>query len=437
MSLMSDMTDAAPQLQPSLGRLCFLAPGDVLKGRVEPTIWMRMCQAYGEMGVCTELVSLYTYRSENVPRGELFAHYGISVPKFKLRILPTPLGLRNPLLWYRVTTVTANLFHGLSTLLRQMKNCRRGVLVFHSRGPAAMWPYLLLRRWFERSNEVIYLFETHVLPKDRLAIKIVRAMDGVVVSSRKLAADMETQLGIPPERIHTAYLASNALPPPDGGRLEACQRLGLAPEKQYVIYTGKLLMPEVKLLLQAARRLAVISPNAELLFVGGNPEILSKCRGELAKLESRNVRFTGFVAPAEVGFYQAAADVLVLYLAKDREIIDYITPSKVFDYLQAGRPIVISDFPILREILEHGRNALFVPPHAPEEFANAIKTVLDDPELAQRLSRAARLSSQQYSWAGRVRSIWGFLEHIYARKYAGSCYAPTDVCKPEASEVSV
>src|SRR6185503_14325528 len=108
---------------------------------------------------------------------------------------------------------------------------------------------------------------------------------------------------------------------------------------------------------------------------------------------------------------------LVLYLLKEREIIDYITPSKIFDYLQDGRPIVVSDFPILHEILEHGRNAWFVRPHAPDEFADAIKRVLDNPELAQHLSGEAKRSSQEYSWEKRVRLFWGFVQRLYSLKY--------------------
>src|SRR6185436_4714914 len=140
----------------------------------------------------------------------------------------------------------------------------------------------------------------HVLPTSRLPIDIIREADGVIVSSDKLAKDMQTRLGIPAERIETAYLASNALPT-HLSRSEACQQLGLRPDKRYIIYTGKLLMPEVNLLLDAAARLAMISPGAEVIFVGGNPQILAECHSEVTRRRLRNVRFTGFVAPSQVG----------------------------------------------------------------------------------------------------------------------------------------
>jgi glycosyltransferase involved in cell wall biosynthesis len=250
-----------------------------------------------------------------------------------------------------------------------------------------------------------------------MPIKIIQEMDGVIVSSNKLARDLEQSLGIPGERIETAYLASNSLPTTIS-RQDACRELGLSPEKRYVVYTGKLLMPEVSLILDAAECLKTISPDAEVLFVGGNPQILDECHREVARRRIQNVRFAGFIPPARVALYQSAADVLMLYLTKDRDIIDYITPSKVFDYLQAGRPIVVSDYPILHEILEHGHNALFVPPHAPEEFAKTIALALNNKELSAHLSRNAEISGERYSWEKRVQLIWRFIERVYMQKYS-------------------
>lgn len=401
--------------------LLYLAPGDVLKGRVEPTIWMRMCQSFGKLGLDVELVSLYTYRRENIRRDNIFEHYGIEHPSFSLRILPTPLTLRSPLLWYRACTVTANFLHAVKRGVLLGESRSRKNLIIYSRGPAAIYPYLRLRNLFARYANVLYVFETHVLPAGKLAIRVVKETDGVVVSSKKLAHDMQARLQIPADRLQRAYLASNAISF-NFTRDDACRRLGLPLGKQYITYTGKLLMGEVHLLLDVAQKLSTILPAAELVFVGGNPKILAECRSAVAQRGLENVRFAGFVAPSEVALYQEAADVLILSLTRDREIIDYITPSKVFDYLQAGRPIVVSDYPILHEILEHGRNAYFVPPHAPTEFAEAIKRVLEDAELKHRLSEGARISAQNYSWECRVNLIWAFIQRLNEMK----CRAHSD-----------
>jgi glycosyltransferase involved in cell wall biosynthesis len=169
-------------------------------------------------------------------------------------------------------------------------------------------------------------------------------------------------------------------------------------------------------MINVAERLSQLRPSAMLLFVGGNPEILAKCRAEVSQRGLQNVLFTGFISPGEVGFYQAAADVLVLNLLKTKDIIEYITPSKVFDYLQAARPMVIAEYPILHELLEHGKNALFVPPHSPDLFAAAICRILTSPELASSLADGAAKSSELYSWKNRVQRISDFIRTTPPRK---------------------
>lgn len=406
---MSSFPRQSPEaLHPSNTSLLYLAPGDVLKGRVEPTIWMRMCQAYGDLGLDVELVSLYTHRSENVARNEIFRHYGIDQPGFNLSILPTPFFGDSPLWWYRGWTAALNLAHGfIRSSVRRERH--RPNLVFYARGPAAMYPYLLLRPLFARKTRTSYFVETHSFLLGKGSQKVLRAMDGIVVSSKKLAHDMEAGLGIPRENLQVAYLASNS----NASGLNQAQarcRLGLSQDKRYITYTGKLVLSELRLILEAAKTVQSAMPDVEFLFVGGNPKILPLCREEADQRSLKNVRFTGFISPAEVAAYQEASDILIVYLVNDRNIIDYITPSKIFDYLRAGRPIVLSDYPILHEILEDGVNALFVKPHAPAELASALQRVLSDPLLAEHLASNALRSSLNYSWEKRVQRIWSFIQ---------------------------
>jgi len=396
-------------------RLVYLAPGDVLKGRVEPTIWIRMCQAFAEAGIVTELVTLYTYRRENIQRSEIFPHYGINDPKFRLTILPTPLTVKSHVLWYRIIVVGMNWFHAIKILLNAAFDRRGATFVFYSRSPAAIYPYLKLRWFFSKFCQVRFFFETHVLPTAALPIAVLRETDGIVVSSKKLANDIQELLSDQKSRVITAYLASNA-PRIDVDKTEARRRLGLSPDLEYIVYTGKLLFDEVVEMLIVAEHLSTIRPSSMFVFVGGNRQILKLCKAEVWRRNLKNVSFVGFVSPAEVGYYQTAADVLVLNLLKNKDIIEYITPSKVFDPLQAARPIVIADYPILHELLEHEKNALFVPPHAPKEFAAAINRVLDNPTLAESLSKEAERSSRQYSWPQRVARIINFIRTTNSSK---------------------
>jgi glycosyltransferase involved in cell wall biosynthesis len=82
--------------------------------------------------------------------------------------------------------------------------------------------------------------------------------------------------------------------------------------------------------------------------------------------------------------------------------------------MAAGRPIVSSDLPSLREILRDGVNALLVPPGDPIALASAIDRILKDPGLAARLARAALDDVPNYSWQRRAELLESLLAETIA-----------------------
>lgn len=65
-------------------------------------------------------------------------------------------------------------------------------------------------------------------------------------------------------------------------------------------------------------------------------------------------------------------------------------PRSLVEAAAAGRPIVASDIPGCREIVQHGVNGLLVPPQDPAALAEALRTLLLDPDLRMRMGRAGR-----------------------------------------------
>ena len=96
------------------------------------------------------------------------------------------------------------------------------------------------------------------------------------------------------------------------------------------------------------------------------------------------------------------AAVLVLPNRATTVSARYTSPLKLFEYLALGKPIVASDLPALREVLRDQENAILVPPDRPLALAAALREVLDDPALAERLGRGARADAPQYSWDRRA-----------------------------------
>ena len=108
----------------------------------------------------------------------------------------------------------------------------------------------------------------------------------------------------------------------------------------------------------------------------------------------------------EIPYWLKAADVLVLPNSGKEDISKYWTsPLKMFEYMASGRPIVASDLPSIREVL-NGENAILVEPDNPEKLAGGIKAILQNNQLSDRISIKAVLDVQEYSWTKRVQKIW-------------------------------
>jgi glycosyltransferase involved in cell wall biosynthesis len=117
-----------------------------------------------------------------------------------------------------------------------------------------------------------------------------------------------------------------------------------------------------------------------------------------------------------VADYLAAADVLLLpNSARSTLSARHTSPMKAFEYMAAGRAIVASDLPSIREIYEDEVDALLVPPDDPEAFSRAIRRLLEDESLGRRLGAAAREKARGCTWEARALGILEFARRRGAR----------------------
>jgi glycosyltransferase involved in cell wall biosynthesis len=83
-----------------------------------------------------------------------------------------------------------------------------------------------------------------------------------------------------------------------------------------------------------------------------------------------------------------------------------MSPMKLFEYLSWGAAIVFSDLAVVREVLEHERDALLVEPDDVDAWVRAIERFRDEPGLAQRLGAAARQEFlAEHTWDHRARRV--------------------------------
>ena len=81
-----------------------------------------------------------------------------------------------------------------------------------------------------------------------------------------------------------------------------------------------------------------------------------------------------------------------------------------------GRAVVASDVGGLRDLIEHRATGLMVPPGDPGSLAAALDSLLDDPEMRQRMGAKGRLRARQYEVAAVAPRVVQVFEDTLRRR---------------------
>ena len=199
-----------------------------------------------------------------------------------------------------------------------------------------------------------------------------------------------------------------ALPDPPEAR-----RLCNLPELATILCTGHLYEGRGADLFLA---LAEKFPQAGFVWVGGRLEDVKHWQAQATGKRLVNVTFTGFITNDRIPLYQAAADILLMPYGRaisgssGGDISGVYSPMKMFEYMAAGRAILSSDLPVLREIID-GSMAVFCPSEDVGSWVGALGSLLGDPQRRQALGESARAAVSKYSWIERARrALQGFNE---------------------------
>ena len=83
----------------------------------------------------------------------------------------------------------------------------------------------------------------------------------------------------------------------------------------------------------------------------------------------------------------------------------YTTPNKLFEYINAGIPVVGSNFPELKRIIEGYNIGCTFNPEDPKDIARAICEVLKDPEKYEQMRRNSREAAEIFNWENESKKL--------------------------------
>ena len=153
----------------------------------------------------------------------------------------------------------------------------------------------------------------------------------------------------------------------------------------HVLFVGKLIpLHGLETILAAAR----LVPDVPFVMAG---------EGQLAPLLSArpaNVEHVPWIEYRELPeAYRCAGCALGIFDAGAKAA--RVIPNKVFQALACARPVITADTPAARELLTDGQDALLVPAGDPPALATAIRRMVGDRALADRLGVAGRLTYEE------------------------------------------
>jgi glycosyltransferase involved in cell wall biosynthesis len=289
----------------------------------------------------------------------------------------------------------------VASLLLRFARTVRPPLVYESHGyapdVAAALPHLVSNAGSPSPSKLTRLArrEAHVWQR----------AEGYVTITAGLSADLTARFG---SRSALAVV-------PDGTRIDATSRgtRDATGDGRVVIgYAGHLYpWKGVDVLLEALAQM----PEVRGIIVGGHekePDLarLKTLAGRLG-IENR-VTFTGWVPPRAVPQLLARADVLVLPNPASAISTRSTSPLKLFEYLAAGRAIVASDLPSIREVLRHEIDSLLVAPGDAAALASAIRRLSQDEAFRLGLSRRALESAADYTWERRAERLESLFHEV-------------------------
>lgn len=233
---------------------------------------------------------------------------------------------------------------------------------------------------------------------------LIRRVDGVIVVSDSIADILVRRYGIKRPTVifncppYTEYRKTTIIR----------DLMSIEDDKKIVLYQGIISSGRgLENLVAASRSL----DNAVVVLIGGGglkEELAEKVKDE--RLEDK-VKFIDAVPYKELLNYTMSADLGVAPIQNTCLSYYYSAPNKLFEYLMAGLPVAISNFPDMQKIVKNAGVGAAFDPEDPKDIARAVNGILNDSEKYNRMKEnALGVARKSYNWEKESQKMMGIYE---------------------------
>lgn len=375
---------------------CYISPSTLPSRAANSVHVVWQCDALCEAGVKVTLYAKRSMPDAKKLKGELRNVYGIQQEALDLDTVYTSLGRADSL---RIA------LHAV----RRIRSMQASEIVILSRNLYAAFILAVVYR-------LPLMFETHQLEMgfrkwvQRLVMRSPRVL--TIVISNHLEKYLTHHHGVKPRRtlvLHDAAPEGIVPIPVADRRSGLCETVVEArgPWRQVCGYFGHLYAGRG---IEIVEAMASKRPECLFLVYGGTDADIAD-RRENVCLE--NIIFMGHVTHPVARDLMCKVDVLLMPYQESVSIgveghdtARWMSPMKMFEYLGAGVPIISSDLPVLREVLENRTNSILVSPGVSNEWIAALDLLWEDKRLADNLGRCAHDQYlRKHTWTRRAEAI--------------------------------
>jgi len=228
----------------------------------------------------------------------------------------------------------------------------------------------------------------------------IRRVNTVISANPSYAGQLVNTYGIRPPTV--IMNCPEYLAPLESSLLR--DKLGIPTGRTIILYQGAIAFNRgLEVCIQS---LQYVGTDVDLVALGDG-----RARGALEALAaeldlSDRVHFPGYVPLAELLAFTASADVGLSLIQNTCQSYYFTLPNKIMEYLMAGLPIVASDFPEMRRVIQkHQVGYLVSDPSSPQEVAATITKTITDRERYRQMRLNAHRAAEVLNWENERKKL--------------------------------